>query len=87
MARLEKDSIDLNALRDTVASMGYRMIAERHAVMETALLRELVNADSFEKTRFLQGQIQALARSRDVPKILEAEIRAKQKKRGVIEPE
>lgn len=83
--RVEKDSLDLCAMRDTLQTAGYRLIVERQAAQHATFLRELVTADTWDKVRFLQGQIQAIARSLDLPRILEAEIRAKQRKAGVEE--
>lgn len=81
--RIDKDSLDLGYMRDTLLSAGYRLIAERQADQHAALIRELVSAGSWERVRFLQGQIQAIARSLELPKIIESEIRAKQRKNGV----
>lgn len=85
--RIEKDSIDLSMMRETLLSAGYRLIVERQAEQHAALVRELIGAATWDQVRFLQGQLQAIARALELPKILEAEIRLKQKRNGTEEPD
>jgi len=84
MARVTKDSIDLAEMRDTLRSAGYKLITERQQDQYAQLVRELILAEP-DKVRYIQGQIQAITRASQLPKIIEDEIRAKQRKAGVEE--
>jgi hypothetical protein len=85
MARVTKDSIDLAEMRDTLRSAGYRLIHERQEEQYAQCVRELIIADTWDKVRYIQGQIVTIARGMQLPKIIETEIRAKQRKAGVEE--
>jgi hypothetical protein len=83
--RIPKDSIDLAEMRDTIRSPGYRLIADRYADQHAAAMRELILADTWDKALRCQGRILAIERAMALPKIIEDEIRAKQRKNGVDE--
>jgi hypothetical protein len=78
--RVPKDSIDLAQMRETLRSAGYRMIAERMTDQHAAAVRELITCEDWAKARYLQGRIDAIARAIALPKIIDEEIRAKQRK-------
>jgi hypothetical protein len=75
------DNLDLERLRECVASAGYEMIAKR--VNETIVKNQtaLEVSASWENTRFLQGFLGGLRCALDVPAILATEISGRTNKR------
>lgn len=77
--RYERDSIDLEELKDCVSRRGYQLIVEKYATMLDSFRLKLETAASSD-VPFLQGQIACLRSCMNLPQILHEEIRAKQRR-------
>jgi hypothetical protein len=81
--RLEKDSIDLEQLKDCVRQPGFRMIEQRMASMLESMRSQLEHAADAHEFRFVQGQIDCLRTCLQLPQIIHDEIRAKQRRNPI----
>lgn len=78
--RIEKDSIDLEDLKDCVRMPGYAHIADKHGAMLEAFRTSLEKEADPSQVRFIQGQIDALRSCMSLPQIIADEIRMRQRK-------
>jgi hypothetical protein len=68
---------DLDWLLDLPAHAGYRLYRKRQAETELQLLEALAHAKSWEETIRLQARIEQIRVDRALPRVIEAEIRAR----------
>lgn len=80
--RIDPDELDLEALKATVESPGFRRIQERWAAMYAAELAQMANVASWDNARFKQGMLGGITAATDVPKILIDELRARNRKKA-----
>lgn len=78
--RLEPDQIDLEHLRTTADSPGFALIEEKQLQFRRDVLKQLEAAESWEGYKYLQGQLHAIDRVLELPKILHNEIRVRLKR-------
>ena len=69
------DNQDASDLAATMESPGFRLIQDRLRLQRQQCVENLQNAPNWEEARHLQGQVAAIERSLDIPKILLAEVR------------
>jgi hypothetical protein len=67
------DSIDIEHLKELSLNFGYRMVAERLRAALAQTTKDLVNAATWERARFLQGRIEGLTVALGIPDQLLAE--------------
>lgn len=82
--RYERDSIDLEELKDCVSRRGYQLISEKYVSMLEAYRLKLETASTAE-VGFIQGQIACVRACMALPQILHDEIRAKQRRKDIAE--
>lgn len=79
----EPDAIDLQELREMVASRAWQLYASKIASMLGADVKALIGADDDRAAVRLQGGIRRLETVLSLPSILEGEIKEKVQKHAV----
>ena len=74
------DGFEATELNDTMLAPGVRRIEARLRMQREQCITELIASKSWELSLRLQGQIEAIERSINVPYILRSEDAANQKK-------
>jgi len=87
--RLDPDAIDLEQLKETLNSPGYRTLTARLGQTYAAELKKLATVASWDETRFQQGFLQGLECAARLPEIVQGEIkqRLERNKRNAVETE
>jgi hypothetical protein len=75
--RDDPDALDLEELRATLESPGFRRITERLAQVRDGALKRLATVDTWDDARYTQGVHAGVEVALDVPRILVDEIRKK----------
>jgi hypothetical protein len=77
--RYQRDSIDLEEVKDMVRSRGYSLMHEKYSAMLESFRSTLEKEQDPAGVRFLQGQIDCLRCVMKLPDIIADEIRSKQR--------
>ena len=80
--RLDPDALDLEQLKETLNSPGYRMLTARLSATYAAELKKMASIGTWEATTRLQGFLAGLDCAARLPEILAKEIQARMAKRS-----
>lgn len=75
------DSIDATEIEETARSSGYALIRGRQLEQRQQYVDALIQAQTWDEARLLQGQIRSVDRSLEIPKIMRQEIAASNERR------
>jgi hypothetical protein len=77
---IQPDALDLEQLRDTIASEGYALLLKRIQATIADQMKSLLTVESWDNVRYRQGFAAGLQCALDIPATIAAEIKARAKK-------